>query len=136
MIKLALRSALSDRAADGKVVVIDSWSFETPRTKDALAALAALDLTGSVLVVLEPGQDSAWKSFRNLPNVRLILARELNTYDVLCSDWIVFTEDSLPTSSPSTDAGPEDMATGITDEEAAETPVEIAGSNEEDSEEE
>src|SRR5690606_9571132 len=46
MVKLALRSALSDRAADGKVLVVDAWNFETPRTKDAAAALAAIGATG------------------------------------------------------------------------------------------
>jgi large subunit ribosomal protein L4 len=52
MIKLALRSALSDRAADGKVVVVDDWGFDAPSTKGAVAALAALGLEGRILVVL------------------------------------------------------------------------------------
>ena len=54
MVRLALRSALSDRAAEGKVLVVDSWGFDTPKTKDAVAALSALGLEGKVLVVLEP----------------------------------------------------------------------------------
>ena len=53
MIKLALRSALSDRASEGKVVVVDDWGFGAPKTKDAKAALAALGLEGRVLVVVE-----------------------------------------------------------------------------------
>jgi large subunit ribosomal protein L4 len=99
MVALALRSALSDRAAEGKVVVVDSWDFATPRTKDAKAALAALGLTGRVLVVLGREQEAAAKSFRNLPKVHLILPSELNAYDVLCSDWVVFTKDNLPTGA-------------------------------------
>jgi large subunit ribosomal protein L4 len=96
MIQLALRSALSDRAAEGKVVVVNRWPWETPSTKDALAALAALGLTGKVLVVLARTEEEAYKSFRNLPGVQLLLAGELNAYDILCNDWIVFTAHTLP----------------------------------------
>ncbi|MFN2462169.1 MAG: 50S ribosomal protein L4, partial [Candidatus Velthaea sp.] len=96
MVALALRSALSDRAADGKVVVVDSWGFAAPRTRDARVALATLGLSGRVLVVLDRDDEVAGKSFRNLPKVHLILPSELNAYDVLCSDWVVFTRANLP----------------------------------------
>ena len=96
MIQLALRSALSDRAADGKVVGIDSWGIDAPKTKDAKAALAALDLEGTVLVVLGREDEAAALSFRNLPNVQLLEAGELNAYDILCNDWVVFTKDVVP----------------------------------------
>jgi large subunit ribosomal protein L4 len=96
MIKLALRSALSDRAADGKVVVIDEWGFDTPSTKSAVAALGALEVTGRVVVVVGAEDAVAAKSFRNLPEVHLLEVGELNAYDVLCSDYIVFTRDNLP----------------------------------------
>ena len=96
MIQLALRSALSDRATDGKVVVIDSWGIDAPKTKDAKAALAALDLEGTVLVVLGREDEAAALSFRNLPNVQLLEAGELNAYDILCNDWVVFTKDVVP----------------------------------------
>ncbi len=99
MIKLALRSALSDRAAEDKVVVVDDWGFDAPSTKAALAALASLELTGKVLVVLGPDDKTAALSFRNLPDIQLIEARELNAYDVLCNDWVVFTTATLPTGS-------------------------------------
>ncbi len=99
MIRLALRSALSDRAADGKVVVVDEWDFAAPRTKDAVRALDTLGLDGRVLVVLGAGEHDVWKSFRNLPHVHVLLASELNAYDVLCSDWVVFTSATLPTSA-------------------------------------
>jgi large subunit ribosomal protein L4 len=96
MIKLALRSALSDRARDGRVVVVDAWSFDTPRTKDAIFALAALGVQGRALVVVGRDDDTAVRSFRNLPQVHLLPADQLNTYDVLCSDYVVFSRATLP----------------------------------------
>jgi large subunit ribosomal protein L4 len=95
MIKLALRSALSDRFNEGKVVVVDSWSFETPKTKEAAAAIAALGLDGRVLVVLERDDTNAALSFRNLPAIQIIHTGELNAYDVLSNDHVVFTKASL-----------------------------------------
>ena len=99
MVRLALLSALSDRAADDKVVVIDGWNFDTPRTKDAIAALAALDLEGRVLVVAERDDVNTWKSFANLGHVHVLSPGELNPYDVLVSDVVVFTTDTLPSSA-------------------------------------
>ena len=96
MIRLALRSALSDRASEGKVVVVDEWNFETPSTKGAIAALAALGIEGKVLLVLDRNDVAAWKSFRNLGHVHIIETAELNTYDVLVSDYVVFTKSTLP----------------------------------------
>ncbi len=98
MVKLATRSALSDRASEGKVVVVDSWNFDTPKTKQARQALDALGVAGNVLVVLSQDDRSAMLSFRNLVDVQVIAAGELNAYDVLCSDWVVFTQASLPTA--------------------------------------
>lgn len=97
MIKLALASALSDRAADGNVIVVDKWEFETPKTADAVAALAAIGAEGKVLVVFGDDDVNAWKSFRNLTHVHCLHVGELNTYDVLNNDVIVFTEETLPT---------------------------------------
>ena len=91
MIRLALRSALSDRAAEGKVLVVDGWGFDAPSTKAAKAALGALGLDGRVLVVVDRDDATSALSFRNLPEVQLIQPGELNAYDVLCNDWIVFT---------------------------------------------
>ena len=98
MIALALKSALSDRANEGKVVVIDEWSFAKPSTKAAKAALSALGLTDNVLLVLSRDDEDVYKSFRNLPEVQCMLVGELNTYDVLNNDWIVFTQATLPTA--------------------------------------
>lgn len=96
MIKLALRSALSDRASEDKVIVVDEWKFDAPSTKGAIAALSALGVEGKVLLVLDRGDVAAWKSFRNLGHVHIIETAELNTYDVLVSDYVVFTKSTLP----------------------------------------
>ena len=108
MVKLALRSALSDRAAEGKVIVVDNWGFAAPKTKDAKAALDALGITGTALVVVGRDDAAAALSFRNLPNVQIIGPGELNAYDVLCNEWIVFTKEVLPagTSTSAMTAGP------------------------------
>ncbi len=96
MIQLALRGALSDRASDGKVVVVDAWDFPAPKTRDANAALDALGLSGRVLIVLSRDDEDVFKSFRNLADVQIILDQELNPYDILCNDWLVFTRATLP----------------------------------------
>jgi large subunit ribosomal protein L4 len=110
MVRLALCSALSDRAAEGKVLVIDEWSIDEPKTKDALAALETLDVSGKVLLVLGNDNDAVWKSFRNLGDVHCLFARELNAYDVLVSDYVVFTRETLP---------------GVDSSPASETPVAV-----------
>ena len=99
MVAAALRSALSDRAAEGRVAVVDGWDFPAPKTREARLALEALGLDGKVLVVLDREQEDVARSFRNLPKVHLILPSELNAYDVLCCDWVVFTTDNLPSGS-------------------------------------
>ena len=94
MVALALRSALSDRAADGKVVVVDGWDFAAPKTKDGKAALGALGLTGRVLIVLDPGDDvspTVDRAFRNLEVAAFSLVGALASYDVLVADDVVFT---------------------------------------------
>lgn len=96
MVSLALRCALSDRASQGRVVLVESWSLEAPRTKDAVAILRNMGVDGKVLVVVGRDDDNAVLSFRNIPHVRVILGSELNAYDVLCSDWVVFSEATLP----------------------------------------
>jgi len=100
MIRLALRSALSDRANENKVLVVDGWTFDAPKTSDAVAALSAIGATeGKVLVVLGSEDINAERSFRNLTRVQVIRQGELNAYDVLCNEWIVFTKATLPTAT-------------------------------------
>ena len=96
MNRLALCSALSDRAQSERVVVVDQWQFATPKTKDAVSVLENLELDGKVMMVVAPTDNTAIRSFRNLPSVQLVQAAELNAYDVLCSDWLVFTSETLP----------------------------------------
>lgn len=104
MVRLALYSALSDRAADDRIVLIDRWPWELPKTKDALGALEALDLGGRVLAVLTHDDVVADRSFSNLPEVDTVLASELAAYDILRSDWVVFTDKTLP-GAPSEEGG-------------------------------
>ena len=120
MVALALRSALSDRASDEKVIVVDGWAFDAPSTKQAKAALEALGASGKVLVVIGADDALVAKSFRNLVDVHVLQVRELNAYDVLCSDWVIFTKDTVPagvrptaTRTPApAPAGAEESSTG------------------------
>ena len=96
--QIALRSALSDRRASGNLLVLEALEFDAPRTRKAVELLGALELGDrrtKILLVLEGTEDAAIKSFRNLPNVHLLDAGQLNTYDVLRSDVVVFTRGSL-----------------------------------------
>ena len=98
MVWLALRSALSDRASSGMVTVVDDWAFAAPKTKDALAGLKAAGVADGerVLVVLARDDETAWKSFRNLgERVGIVSPEELNTYDVLVADRVIFTSATL-----------------------------------------
>ncbi|MEY3680716.1 MAG: ribosomal protein [Actinomycetota bacterium] len=104
MVKLALQSALSDRANEGKVVVVDAWNFDAPKTSTAKAALDALGVSGRVLLVVKRNEINAIRSFRNLEGVQLIELGELNAYDVLCNDYIVFSQASLPGTDASDSA--------------------------------
>jgi large subunit ribosomal protein L4 len=123
-VRLALRSALSDRAAEGKVVVVNGWGIDTPSTKAAKAALLDVGVTGKALVVVGRDDAAAALSFRNLPNIQLVAPGELNAYDVLVNEWIVFTEDVLPTADSvahaDTATAPAADAPAATDEPAAE----------------
>jgi len=92
----ALRGALSDRARGGKVRVVQGFvPGDVPSTKQALASLLAVSAARSVLVVTDRADTVAWRSLRNVEHVHLIAPDQLNTYDVLCADEIVFTEGAL-----------------------------------------
>jgi large subunit ribosomal protein L4 len=93
---LALRSALSDRRAGGNLVVLEALDFTSPRTRQAVELIAELGLDGrKLLLVVEGTEDAAIKSFRNLPQVHLLDVGQLNTYDVLVADAVLFTRASL-----------------------------------------
>ena len=88
----ALRGALSDRARDGRLHVIEGIvDGEAPSTKTAVAALARVTERPRVLVVLERSDSVGWLSLRNVDTVHLLSVDQLNTYDVLVSDDVVFT---------------------------------------------
>jgi large subunit ribosomal protein L4 len=92
----ALRGALSDRAREGRVRVVESFvDGETPKTKAALAVLSAVTESRKVLVVLGREDEVNWISLRNVPSVHLLMADQLNTYDVLLADEVVFTAEAL-----------------------------------------
>ncbi|WP_147918563.1 50S ribosomal protein L4 [Ruania zhangjianzhongii] len=92
----ALRGALSDRARGGRVHVLSGLvSGETPSTSTAVQALANVTESRHVLVVLHRDDELAWASLRNVPTVHLIHPDQLNTYDVLVSDDVVFTSAAL-----------------------------------------
>jgi large subunit ribosomal protein L4 len=121
----ALRGALSDRAASGRISVVTGFvEGDLPSTRDAMAvlrtAIGLLDAStrrrSSVLVVLEAEDQLTWKSLRNAPGIRLLAADQLNTYDVLVAEHLVFTQAALDafvsrtspgtTTTPSASAAP------------------------------
>lgn len=95
MKKLALRSALSARASADAVLVVQSFDWEMPKTKSATALLAGMGVEGKALFVLSPSDRIVERSVRNMPNVNVITVGQLNTYDVLWADAVVFTGDTI-----------------------------------------
>ena len=92
----ALRGALSDRARDGRLHVVETFvSGDTPSTKAAIKTLRAVTGSTKVLVVLSSLDELNWVSLRNEPSVHLLEAGQLNTYDVLVADEVVFTKAAL-----------------------------------------
>jgi large subunit ribosomal protein L4 len=92
----ALRGALSDRARHGRIHVVDSLvTGDAPSAKDALSLLSGLTERKNLLVVLTRDDEVSFKSVRNLADVHVLVADQLNTYDVLCADDVVFTQAAL-----------------------------------------
>ena len=123
----ALRGALSDRARNGRLHVVEGLvTGETPSTKAAVTALAAISDRRHVLVVIDREDDVTWLSLRNVPSVHIIAPDQLNTYDVLVSDDVVFTKAAYDAfvAGPTTGKGAKAVATeseaaASTDEEAS-----------------
>lgn len=107
MIRLALSSALSDRAADNRVRVLDEFGISEPKTKQAIELLSKIDVSGRILIVVDREDTAALKSFSNLVGVDTIAPDQLNTFDVLVSDFVVFTKASFEATCASRPA-PED----------------------------
>ena len=94
----ALRGALSDRARNGRIHVLSSLvEGDAPSTRTAISALARLSDRSRLLVVVGRDDVNGWKSLRNIDRVHAIVPDQLNTYDVLCSDDVVFTEAAFQT---------------------------------------
>ncbi len=95
MRRLALHSALSARAAEGQVKVVESFDWAEPKTKQAVGLLRAMEVSGKALVVLGKGDEVAVRSLGNLPQVVLTGPGRLATYDVLWADTLIFTRETV-----------------------------------------
>jgi len=89
--QLALRKALSERLRAGDVVLVDDLKLSSPKTKDFVGVLTALELKGSALIVSQKADKNLELASRNVPNVAVTTSETMNTYDVLRSDKLVFT---------------------------------------------
>ncbi|MBT8197863.1 MAG: 50S ribosomal protein L4 [Acidimicrobiia bacterium] len=129
MKRLALRSALSARAAAEKVKIVDEFAWEGPKTKQAKGLLESIGIDGKVLLVIDYGDDIAEKSFNNLPSARLSRPLRLTTYDVLWADTVLFSKTALDrlVAGPPTAAA---TATPVADDEDT-APAVTAGGEEE-----
>ena len=119
MVRLALLSALSDRADIGQIVVVDDWKIESPKTKDAATIIRKLKLNGSVLVVRGQDELDVERSFANLPGVQTTTFGELSAHDVIRADWLVFSDATLPSA-------PTDFSGTHVVEESPEPPAKAA----------
>ncbi len=116
----ALRGALSDRARNGRVHVVSSLvAGDTPSTKGAWAVLAKVSERKNLLVVVERNDVTSQKSLRNLERVHVLVSDQLNTYDVLCSDDVIFTEGALAAflDGPATGKGVKAAASSLEEAE-------------------
>lgn len=93
--KLALKSALTYKANDKDIIVVDKFEAETNKTKDMLKVLEGLNATGKALIVTTELTENLILATRNIADVKLVLANELNTYDVLYVNKIIITEDAV-----------------------------------------
>lgn len=93
--RVALGSALTDRALNSRVSVVRELTFASPKTRNAAALLGALENNGRVLVVLADLDQATMRSFRNITGVHTLVVDQLNTHDVLVSDYVVFDEAAL-----------------------------------------
>jgi large subunit ribosomal protein L4 len=137
----ALRGALSDRARSGLLHVVEGFiADETPSTKAALAVLRSITESDKVLVVLGRDEEISWLSLRNVPTVHLLAADQLNTYDVLVADELVFTAAALSEFLGITveyEATPEDEAVPAAEADEDDEPVaELADDETDDTDEE
>ena len=93
--RLALKSALTYKANDNAIVAIENFDIASNKTKDMLKQLESLKLEGKLLIVTTELTENAILATRNIGTIKLVLANELNTYDVLYCDKLVVTEDAV-----------------------------------------
>ena len=94
-IKLAIRSALSAKLADGQLIVVDKFDFEKPCTKDAVAVLKALEVEGRCTIVVNDENVNAFLSFRNIPTVDIVPSGYENVYELLDNKFLICEEEAL-----------------------------------------
>ena len=99
MKRLALRSALSARASESAIKVVEDFGWDAPKTKSAAALLASMGIDGKVLVVLDKSDVNAQRAFRNIPSVRLAEAGHVTTYDVMWAEDLIFTASTVASLS-------------------------------------
>ncbi len=93
--RLALKTALSAKLEEKKLMVIDSLELTSTKTKDAIAMLETLKLEGKVLFISSHDAERLYLATRNLPNVAVIMADEINVYDIVNADYVVCDEDTV-----------------------------------------
>lgn len=133
MKQLAIRSALSARASDGQVRVLEDLAWTEPKTSRARELLEKIDAGPKVLVVLSSNDQAAYLSMRNLPTVIVSDSGQLNTYDVVWADTIVFTSETLDRVTGA--AGFDVSDSDFVKDEAPEPPVESEDPGTEDGDE-
>ena len=95
--RAALKSALTDKVANGKLVVVDALTFEAPKTKEFAKVMANLNVNEKALVVLNDNDANVVLSAKNIPTVKTSLTNTINVYDVVNAKTLVLTQDAVKT---------------------------------------
>jgi large subunit ribosomal protein L4 len=93
--RLALKSALSYKVIESEMIVVDSFNMETPKTKEALTALSNLKVDKKILLVVDELNDNVILATRNIKEIVLLEANEINTYDIIAADNMIITEKAV-----------------------------------------
>lgn len=131
MIQAALRCALSDRASEGGIRLVEEFGLTVPKTKAGLGVLQAINAEGRVLVVLHREDDAAARSLSNLPHVVALPADQLTAFDVLSADVVVFTDATLPGERVEIAAAPKRATKAAAPRKAAAPKAKLAAATEE-----
>ena len=95
--RVALKSALSDKVANGKLVVVDALTFDAPKTKEFAKVMANLNVNDKALVVLNDNDANVVLSAKNIPTVKTGLTNTINVYDIVNAKTLVLTQDAVKT---------------------------------------